>query len=81
VTSFARTNEDDSDGGSDNEEWSNSYYNSGYRAGQNGPFSQDTYNHCGDETGGDDAYYDGFINGCMSLEGNTRDVYESATDA
>jgi hypothetical protein len=27
-----------------------------------------------------DAYYDAFIEGCMSVEGNTRDVCEAATD-
>ena len=64
-----------------NEVWNESCRDSGYRAGQNGPFSQETYDHCGDEDGGDDAYYDGFIDGCMSVSGNTRDVCESATDA
>jgi hypothetical protein len=54
---------------------------SGYDAGQDGPFSRETYDHCGEEEGGDDAYYNGFINGCMSIEGNTRDVCESATDS
>ena len=48
--------------------------------GQNGPFSVDTYDHCGDEKGGDEAYYKGFIDGCMPVEGNTKDVCESATD-
>ena len=37
-------------------------------------------NHCGDEATGDKAYLDGFVDGCMSIEGNTRDVCESATD-
>lgn len=81
VTSFATTDEGGYDDGSDNEEWSHGCYDSGYKAGQNGPFSQDTYDHCGDEIGGDDAYYLGFIDSCMSVEGNTRDVCESATDA
>ncbi|MGC1132893.1 MAG: hypothetical protein WA941_08720 [Nitrososphaeraceae archaeon] len=26
------------------------------------------------------SYYHGFVNGCMSVEGNTREVCESATD-
>ena len=52
----------------------------GYEDGQNGPFSEATYDHCGDDSGGDDAYYEGFIDGCMSVEGNTKDVCESATD-
>lgn len=62
-------------------EWIDSCRNAGYDDGQNGPFSEPTYDHCGDEKGGDDAYYNGFIDGCMSVEGNTRDVCESATDA
>ena len=52
----------------------------GYNDGQNGPFSQDRYDNCGDE-GGADAYYQGFIDGCMSVEGNTQKVCEQATDA
>jgi hypothetical protein len=62
-------------------EWNNSCYDAGYDDGQNNPFNRDTYDHCADEDGGDQAYYDGFIDGCMSVEGNTRDVCESATDA
>jgi hypothetical protein len=33
-----------------------------------------------EEVGGADEYYDAFIEGCMSVEGNTRDVCEAATD-
>jgi hypothetical protein len=44
-------------------------------------FSQETYDHCGDEEGGDDAYYERFNDGCMSIEGNTKDVCEPATDS
>ena len=61
-------------------EWNNSCGDAGYDDGQNGPFSQPTYDHCGDEEGGDDAYFNGFINGCIDA-GNTRDVCEQATDA
>jgi hypothetical protein len=50
------------------------------KMGQNGPFNDATYDHCGDEATGDQAYLDGFIDGCMSVEGNTRDICESATD-
>jgi hypothetical protein len=44
---------------------------------KNNPFSQELYDMCGD------TYYEAFIEGCMSVEGNsnTRDVCESATDA
>jgi hypothetical protein len=48
--------------------------NDGLYDGENGPFSQELYDMCGD------TYYDAFIEGCMSVEGNTRDVCESATD-
>lgn len=64
----------------ENEDWVDSCRDSGERAGKNGPFSQATYSHCGDEPGGRDAYYDGFIDGCISVEGNSRDLCESATD-
>jgi hypothetical protein len=56
----------------------NACYNDGEEAGQNGPFSQELYEFC-EEYG--DEYYDGFIDGCMSVEGNTREVCEQAADA
>lgn len=74
---FATSNQEESNTEND---YSDKCYNSGYNDGQNGPFSQGTYDHCG-EGNGDDDYYSGFIDGCMSVEGNTRDVCESATDA
>ena len=40
---------------------------------------QELYKTC-EEVGGADAYYEGFIEGCMSIEGNTRDVCELVTD-
>ena len=43
--------------------------------GEDHPFNQRTYNNCGDD------YYRGFLEGCMSVEGNHGDVCESATDA
>ena len=43
--------------------------------GEDHPFSQNTFGSCGDD------YYQGFIKGCMSVEGNDRDTCESATDA
>jgi hypothetical protein len=56
----------------------NACYNDGQAAGEDGAFSQELYEFC--EQYGDE-YYEGFIDGCMSVEGNTRDVCESATDA
>ena len=52
----------------------------GYEAGRDDSFSQDLFDMCGEVVGGADAY-EGFIEGCMSVEGNTRDVCELATDA
>ena len=49
--------------------------NDGIYDGKNNPFSQGLYEMCGD------TYYDAYIKGCMSVEGNTRDMCESATDA
>lgn len=74
----------DSSGSNDElaeDEWNDSCRDAGYDDGRNRPFSLGTYDHCGEEEGGDDAYYNGFIEGCMSVEGNTRDVCESATDS
>jgi hypothetical protein len=50
-------------------------YDEGYEDGQDHPFSQDLYDECGR------SYYNGFIDGCMSVEGNTREDCDSATDA
>lgn len=43
--------------------------------GEDHPFNHRTYDNCGDD------YHQGFLEGCMSVEGNTREVCESATDA
>ena len=49
--------------------------NDGLYDGKNNPFSQELFKMCGD------TYTNAFIEGCMSVEGNTKDVCESATDA
>lgn len=49
--------------------------NDGIYDGRNNPFSQELYEMCGD------TYYDAYVEGCMSVEGNTRDTCESATDS
>jgi len=74
------TDKGDTETGSIRRAWYDTCYASGYKAGQNGPFSRETYDHCGDEDNGDDAYYNGFINGCIEVD-NTRDVCIFATDA
>jgi hypothetical protein len=52
-----------------------SCYERGMIDGEDHPFNQRTHDNCGDE------YYQGFIVGCMSVEGNNNDSCESATDA
>jgi hypothetical protein len=52
-----------------------SCYERGIIDGEDHPFSQKTHDKCGNE------YYQGFIEGCLSVEGNNRDTCESATDA
>jgi hypothetical protein len=74
------TDKGDIETGSTRSAWDDTCYASGYKAGQNGPFGRETYDHCGDKDNGDDAYYNGFINGCIEVD-NTRDVCISATDA
>lgn len=64
----------------DKEGWNESCRDAGFEDGRNEPFNDATYDHCGDEATGDKAYLDGFVDGCMSVEGNTRDVCESATN-
>lgn len=48
----SENNEDDSSG----DDWRNSCYDSDERAGKNGPFSVETYNHCNEESDGGSAY-------------------------
>lgn len=50
-------------------------YNKGYEDGLDHPYNHETSRKCGD------TYHDAFIEGCMSVEGNTKDICESATDA
>ena len=52
-----------------------SCYERGIIDGEDHPFNQRTYDNCRDQ------YYQGFIEGCMSVDGNSRDVCERATDA
>jgi hypothetical protein len=62
---------------------SSACYDAGHDDGRNGEFESEAfYDNCGSTTDiEDNKYYEGFIDGCMSVEGNTRDVCESATDA
>ncbi len=52
-----------------------SCYDRGFIDGEDHPFNQKTYDNCGDD------YYQGFLQGCMSVEGNDGDICKSATDA
>ena len=67
-TVFATSNESDAGDDGNNGDWNESCKDSGYDDGQNHAFQVGTYDHCGDESGGDWAYYDGFIDGCMSVK-------------
>lgn len=62
-----------------------------YDQGREKPFQRGNYDACdrfrnafGDEReaydGGKNPYYEGFIDGCKSVEGNTEEVCERATD-
>jgi hypothetical protein len=57
-------------------------YDVGYEDGRNGPFERDAFtDNCGSTKNlEDNRYYQGFIDGCMSVEGNTKDICETATD-
>ncbi|MGH9985627.1 MAG: hypothetical protein ACRD8W_16915 [Nitrososphaeraceae archaeon] len=48
--------------------------NDGFYDGKNNPFSQELYEMCGD------TYHNAFIEGCMSVEGNTEEICENVTD-
>lgn len=50
-------------------------YNRGFVDGQDHPFNQGTFDKCGED------YYHGFVNGCLSVKGNSGDICESAADA
>ena len=52
-------------------------FNTGHRDGRDHPFDHEKYEDC---KAAASSYYHGFINGCMSVEGNTREICESATD-
>jgi hypothetical protein len=58
-------------------------YNNGYRQGQDDPFDGGNYDSCEkfrESNEGKNPYYEGFIDGCKSVEGNTEEICESATD-
>ena len=50
-------------------------YKAGYRDGRDHPFSQEKFSKYGD------SYLRGFMDGCMSVAGNTRAACEDATDS
>jgi hypothetical protein len=49
-------------------------YDSGISDGQDQPFDQIKFDECGG------TYYNGFISGCMSVQGNDLEICEMATD-
>ena len=50
-------------------------FQAGKDDGRNNGFSQSEFDNCGP------SYEHGFMKGCMSVEGNTKDVCNSAEDA
>jgi hypothetical protein len=66
--------------GIDVDKWEQTCYDGGFKDGQNKPFENEAHKECGDYGDGADRYYDGFIDGCMSVSGNTKDVCAGATD-
>jgi hypothetical protein len=57
-------------------------YDNGYRQGQDDPFDRGDYDSCErfrDDNNGENPY-EGFIDGCKSVDGNTEEICESATD-
>ena len=53
-------------------------YDDGYEDGLDHPYDHERGSACS-EYGR--AYHNGFIAGCLSVEGNTRDICETFTDA
>ena len=68
-------------GSNDNGSSEGGCYNVGYENGQNDSFSEGAFqDNCG-PLNRDNRYYQGFIDGYMSVESNTREVCESSADA
>jgi hypothetical protein len=52
-------------------------WHDGYIDGQDHPFDHDRNEECKDKG---NQYYEAFIQGCKSVEGNTEEICETATD-
>ena len=68
------SDDDDDDGENDNE--NDPCYNAGFEAGQRGSFNQTQQSNCG-TTG--QAYYEGFISGCISSAGGDYSACDAKT--
>lgn len=68
---------------SDFGEGTNGCFDKGYEDGRDNPFDIDEYDKCGGSSGGpgNNAYYNGFVSGCLSVKGNTAEICEKATDS
>jgi hypothetical protein len=73
IPSVYASTEEDEEGG----EGKKVCYDAGYDDGRNRSFDSGKYY---DDCTGEGEYEDGFIDGCMSVQGNTRDVCNSASD-
>ena len=61
------------------DDYSEECHNSGERDGENEVFEEGTWHHCGEGNAKGD-YVDGFFDGCIEEEDNSRGVCESIMD-
>jgi hypothetical protein len=54
-------------------------YNDGYDVCSNNNCSSDSGDFCRHSGGLENAYYNGFVAGCLSVKGNTAEICEQAT--
>ena len=71
---YSSSDDDDDDGEKGNE--NDPCYNAGFEAGQRGSFNQTQQSDCG-TTG--QAYYEGFISGCISSGGGDYSTCDAKT--
>ena len=68
---------------SDSADSTDGCFDVGYEDGRDNPFDINEYDKCGGSSGGpgNNAYYNGFVAGCLSVKGNTAEACEEATDS
>lgn len=70
------TSDNDDNGDDDNENENDPCYNAGFEAGRGGSFNQTQQNDCGTNN---QAYYEGFISGCISSGGGDYSACDAKT--